>query len=202
MQDKEVEHDTPLKAKDSAPVWFGVVWIFQSEPFQRSANVDGGTWTPGPPPPTAVQAVVAVHDTPDSCTSLAVGGIATGFTVQPEPFHCSASGVLLPIWAPTALQLVAVGHETPLSIGWPDGVIWIAQFAPFQRSTSVSEGNVLVVENPPTAVHALAALHDTAPSVAALVPVGLGVVWIFQPEVVVHFSARVLAGVKLPLTVV
>jgi hypothetical protein len=61
-----VEQDTPRNSLTRAPVWFGVVWTPQLVPFQRSASIVGGTSMPVLAPPTAVQAVAAVHETPES----------------------------------------------------------------------------------------------------------------------------------------
>jgi hypothetical protein len=102
------------------------------------------------------------------------------------------------------VQSVAVGHETLLRLGVPVvglGVGWIVQLVPFHRSASVVLGNAFVVEYPPTAVQAVAALHDTPPSVASVAPDGIGVLWIvqllpFQP------SARALSGKKRELELV
>ena len=54
-------------------------------------------------------------------------------------------------------------------------------------------GDVPAVAYPPTAVHALAALHETPWSVATVVPEGLGVVLTVQ-LVPFHRSASVLFG--------
>ena len=105
---------------------------------------------------------------------------------------------------PTAVQSVAVGHETLLNIGEPDaglGVVWIAHFAPFQRSARVLLGKEFVVEYPPTAVHALPALHETEVSPASVVPAGSGVVWMAQ-LVPFHRSASTLSGKKFELVLV
>jgi hypothetical protein len=55
-------HETPLRSLLVAPLGFGVVWIVQLLPSQRSASV-----VPGAPvleKPTAVQAAADVHETP------------------------------------------------------------------------------------------------------------------------------------------
>src|SRR5205807_1475484 len=104
---------------------------------------------------------------------------------------------------PTAVQSVAVGHDTLLNTGEPVaglGVVWIAQPLPFQRSARVLSGKLFVVEYPPTAVHAVAALHDTPVSDALTVPVGSGVVWTVQ-LVPFQRSATTLSGAKVELAV-
>ena len=52
----------------------------------------------------------------------------------------------------------------------------MVQVVPSQASASVAE----LVRELPTAVQALAALHDTPASVLSLDPVGLGVGWMVQ----------------------
>jgi hypothetical protein len=112
--------ETPLMALTRAPGWFGVAWIAQLLAFERSASIDGGTWRLEVAPPTAVQAVAAEHDTADSWAWLLPDGVAADWIVQIVPFHCSASvPAPKPAGTPTAVQSVAVGHETPLSSELP-----------------------------------------------------------------------------------
>jgi hypothetical protein len=68
VHDVAVGHDTPFSSLTSAPGWFRVVWIAQLVPFHLSASIEGGTSKPVLAPPTAVQAVAAVHDTPENWT--------------------------------------------------------------------------------------------------------------------------------------
>jgi hypothetical protein len=134
---------------------------------------------------------------------VAPDGMAAAWSDQVVPFHFSTTGVLVSIGAPTAVHEVAAGHETPLSIGLPDGglgVVWIVQLLPFHRSARVLVGNEFVVEYPPTAVHAAEALQDTPPNVASVVPDGSGVVWIVQ-LLPFHRAARILSGKKPPAEV-
>jgi hypothetical protein len=60
------------------------------------------------------------------------------------------------------------------------GVFWIDQLLPFPRSARVSCAPSLLVYDP-TAVHAVADVHDTPFSWLAAPPSGLGVPWIDQP---------------------
>src|SRR5436853_69670 len=98
---------------------------------------------------------------------------------------------------PTAVQLTAVVQETPSRDPFVSlGVDWIVQLVPSQRSAS-SVAPKLGAKNSPTAVQAVAALHDTAsnwvpvlPAVAAVqdtlakllrvAPAGSGTAWIAQ----------------------
>ena len=74
------------------------------------------------------------------------------------------------------MHAVTFVHDTPervlLVAPLGLGVDWIAQVLPFQRATSAP---VLLA---PTAVHALAAVHDTDDRLPP--PLGLGVVWMLQ----------------------
>ena len=66
--------------------------------------------------PTAVHAVLDVHDTPFNSLSWAPAGVWVLCNVQPLPFHASASGTgtpPLPMEDPTALQALLVVHDTP-----------------------------------------------------------------------------------------
>ena len=68
VHDVALGQDTPFSSLTRAPDGFGVVWIVQLVPFHLSASIAGGTSIPVLAPPTAVQAVAAVHDTPESWT--------------------------------------------------------------------------------------------------------------------------------------
>lgn len=92
---------------------FGVLCRVQWVPFHRSASV---TW-PLPPlsyDPTAVHAVVDVHDT----ALRSALGWDVGWIDQRTPFHRSANISPEPppsVYDPTAIQAVLDGHDTPLS---------------------------------------------------------------------------------------
>jgi len=79
---------------------------------------------------------------------------------------------------PTAVHFVADVHDTPrrLLLGGPLGlgVVWIVQLVPSQRSANVPPLPMLGPDSP-TAVHAVADVHETA---FRLPP--LGVVWVVQ----------------------
>src|SRR6516164_1902084 len=78
------------------------------------------------------------------------------------------------------MQSVADAHDTaprplpcaPVGLG----VVWIDHAVPFQRSASVTV--VVLVEVLPTAVQALADVHDTPPRTTDDPPAGVGVCWI------------------------
>jgi hypothetical protein len=84
------------------------------------------------------------------------------------------------------VQALVEVHDTPLRLAYAApvgvGVDWIDQLVPSQRSTN---GPFPMW---PTAVHAVAEVHDTPFSMAP--PVGLGVDWIVQ-RVPSHRSAKV-----------
>jgi hypothetical protein len=96
---------------------------------------------------------------------------------QPVPFQAAANAPARP-W-PTAVQAVADEHDTPSS--WPApvlgfGVVWIDQVVPFQRSANVPwppPGS----EWSPTAVQAVADVHDTPLSWLADAVAGLALGW-------------------------
>jgi hypothetical protein len=89
---------------------------------------------------------------------------------------------------PTAEQNVADAHETPESVQFGFGVVWIAHAVPFQFSVTVTGGVALLV---PTATHAVIEEHDTADRFAGWLGL-LGVGWITQP------AARALPG-RIPI---
>src|SRR5437764_9362863 len=99
MQDPE-GHDTPASV-GFVPLGLGVGCTVQLDPFQTSARVD-------PPEvsadPTAVQLLAEAHVTPHNLPLTAVG-----WTDHWAPFHDSMS-------PPTAVQEVAVGHDTLLRL--------------------------------------------------------------------------------------
>src|SRR5437660_4795892 len=86
------------------------------------------------------------------------------------PSHRSASA---PPSLPTATQTRVDGHDTPLSAPEEgnDGVGSMLQATPFQASARVPGSTVL----DPTAVHAVAEMHDTPDSAASVDPAGLEV---------------------------
>lgn len=136
--------ETPDRTLLVDPAGLGVGWIAQMAPFQRSAKVWLALW------PTAVQDVGAVQDTPDRLAPTAVIGVVWIDQVSVVLSHRSTSGMLVP--CPTAVQSVAVGHDTPAPA--PE-VVCSDQVVPFHRSASVTEPAC------PTAVQAVAAVHDT-----------------------------------------
>jgi hypothetical protein len=94
---------------------------------------------------------------------------------------------VLSVKLPTAVQAADV-HETPLSplavasVGFE--VVWMDQLVPFQRSASVRWVPVLAVKLP-TAVQAVADVHETPLSPLAVAPAGFGV---FSIDQVVPFQ--------------
>ena len=90
---------------------FGLVWIVQDEPFQRSTSVDCAPLVTLAP--TAVQADDDVQDTSLSVLLVAPARFALVWIDQDEPFHTSTS-VLFPD-RPAATQALADTHDRPLS---------------------------------------------------------------------------------------
>jgi hypothetical protein len=87
------------------------VWVGYPVRFQRSMNErpDG---TGKPYVPTAVQARVEAHDTPDRV--LLVGCLGLASTDHLRPFQRSTRAAVLR--NPTATHAVAEAHETPVRL--------------------------------------------------------------------------------------
>src|SRR5580704_9549311 len=84
---------------------------------------------------------------------------------------------------PTAVQAVALVHETRLSAlsgaSLALGVDWISQVEPFQCSARVNVCPAPLWKDP-TALHAIGDVHATPLSTLSVAPLGLGVDWISQ----------------------
>src|SRR6266496_3935592 len=121
-----------------------------------------------------------VHDTASSWAPIAFAGLRMRCSAHRRPFHRSAS--TRGPTAPTTTHRLADVHDTAsrafpgVPTGLP-GVRWITQDVPFHRSASVTRAPRTRRTRPPTAVHALAELHDTAAGSAIA---GLGVGWMAQ----------------------
>src|ERR1700722_8383003 len=138
----------------------GVDWRTHRPPFQVS--------TSGPVlslPPSAVHAVAEMHDTALNVVRLAPAGCNGALTdhVVPRQTTLIAVEVSSPFTntpsAPTAMQKVAFGHDTPptVLVTFPRlGIGWSVQDAPSQRSANSLSSPA------PTAVHASVALHEIA----------------------------------------
>jgi len=116
--------------------------------------------------PTATQSFAAGQDTPTS--SLAGAGFGVGWIDHRDPFHRSARVCvyLPPPLRPTAVHARRDEQETPHSAAPAEprglGVGWMLHRRPSHRSASVMArlpGRPR--GGPPTAVHALADVHDT-----------------------------------------
>jgi hypothetical protein len=154
--------DNPLLV---VPDGFGVVTMLQIVPSQDSSSVM--VVPPFSDNPMAIQALVAVHDTPLNCTELAPAGLEVVSTLQVVPFQTSA-----PPEVPTAVHALAAVQATPESATTaPDGVGWRVHVVPFQDSTRGS--SALLIESP-TAVQVLILRHDTPASALKKAPEGLG----------------------------
>jgi hypothetical protein len=78
-------HDTPSSSPGES-AGFGVGWIVQLVPSQRSANVTPPGWDP-----TAMQADADVHDTPSSTALVWPPPFGVGWIVQLVPSQRSAN---------------------------------------------------------------------------------------------------------------
>ena len=136
MQAVDDGQDTPYSASSVAEsVGLGMDWVFQVDPFQRSAS---GTRKNElfSYSPTAVQAVADEQDTPHRSALGDPAGVGVGWIAQVLPFHRSARvSVVLPVSVnPPAVHAVADGHDTPFKpenvVPWGLGVGWMDQEAP------------------------------------------------------------------------
>jgi len=107
-------HDTPLRTILVPAAGFGVAWIVQMLPLQRSANV-----TSLPlllvKDPTATQVGRATHETPLSALLVAPLGSGVAWTFHVEPFQRSANDAPMPemsVEDPTATQAALDTHDT------------------------------------------------------------------------------------------
>src|SRR6266480_5741483 len=180
-----------------APAGSGVGWTTQLVPSQRSASVDSV-----PPPastsPTAVHAFAPVQSTPDSTLFDALGVVPI---VQNLPFQVwTTASKTLPFCSspPTAAQKLTDGQDTvcrSLAIA-PFGICggWSCQRRD-QSSARAWLGPSGLCKKP-TAVQAVAKVHDTPnrplESLADVMGVGL----IFQ-EVPSHCSATTVSTASL-----
>jgi hypothetical protein len=158
-------HETPFRRLALRPRGFGVRWIDQRLPFQRSTNPIRVGLPPGVvDTPTAMQNLPDVHDTPLSVASSAPTGLVVRWIDQRLPFQCSASGASRPRanFAPTALQAVADVHDTALSAPTP-GERTTAQVAVVARAASGSNSAHATQINRPTAIAPKDAIHPASP---------------------------------------
>ena len=99
------------------------------------------------------------------------------------PFQCSASVWPSLLLLPTPVQLVALGHETPLRIVAVEplgfGLATIVQLVPSQCSAKVCGASF--VPPLPTALQLVSLAHDTPFRLGTVEPSGLGLVSIDHP---------------------
>ncbi len=170
MQLVAVGHDTSVRLL-SLP-GFGLDTIDQRVPFHRSTNVL--VLALPLESPTAMQLLGLEHDTLLSVAEP-VGGFGLFTTDQRVPFQRSTSVPACP--PPTAKQLVALGHATPLN---EPSFFALASFhvEPFQCSISASSGEVL--NELPTAKQLVDRAHATPKSEPVGGPGGRGLAAIDQ----------------------
>jgi|GEM_PF-6096979 len=141
----------------NAPVGIGTACIAQAVPFRFSAIA---VFTPPiNAKPTAVQALVLMHETPRRAVSVAPTGFALVSIVQDAPFHTSIKETvpLDVLNFPTAVHDVVLGHVTSINslLVEPAGTWGVdsVQLLPFQRSARTWLTPELVLF--PTAIHIL-----------------------------------------------
>jgi hypothetical protein len=113
-----------------------------------------------------MQNVGLVQATPDSVLPVGVGFFAVDHLV---PFQRATRVALIDVvglnWLPTVTQFDGLVHDTAYSReNCPAGLGLgtIDHLVPFQRSTSVLNGPLLVVLCSPTAMQNVALTHDTS----------------------------------------
>jgi hypothetical protein len=136
-----------------------------------------------------VHALEDVQDTPP-CIRVAVAPVGVGIvcSFHSVPFQLSAKGVYtlaLLSYVPTIVQLLADVHETPVAYATfapvGAGIDWTFHSVPFQISAKGATMAELFSYSP-TAMQALAEVHDTASRLPLRVPLGSGVVVTFHSE--------------------
>ncbi len=212
VQDLGEEQETASSWLIVVPAGFGVGWIDQLVPLQRSASVVTSVCARLAKNPTAVQYLRDAHDTSSRPLFVALAGLEVGWIDQPMPFHrsdnvTSVLARLMKNHSPTAMQ--DLGEEQETASSWllvaPTrlGVGWIDQLVPFQRSANVSSRPVRLVKNP-TAVQDLGDAHETPRKLLLVAPAGFGVDGIDQLvpfECSTNVSSRPVRLVKNPTAV-
>jgi hypothetical protein len=131
------------------------------------------------------------------------GGVIAACTVQAVPFHRSASNPKFVF--PTAVQAEAEVHETAFRV-YPalrePGDGWMLHFVPFHCSATVPRPlpEPSRTPTPPTAVHAVADVHDTPFRELVGAPAGAGIGWMRQ-LVPSHRSAITCPALLFPTAV-
>ncbi len=162
-------HATPCSRLLAALAGFGVGWMLQWAPFQRSASVFVGMPELSVVKPTAVQAEADMHATALSRLPGTPAGFGVGWILHLVPFQRSASvAVGFPARSdakPTAVQTDPDWHATAVRMlplvpaGF--GVRTMLHRVPFQRSARVPSGLPTGPALTPTAVQVEADRHAT-----------------------------------------
>jgi hypothetical protein len=193
------------------PGGLGTGTMAQPFPFQCSASSACRAELSMPVPPTATQLDGLGQETPIKPLGSAPGRLGVFWISQVLPFQDSArlTGVLkLLAEGPAATHLAADGQETVAKklndASARLGVCWIAHWAPFHRSASVTKVPELF-PYPPTALQLAADVQATPLRKLNSAPEGFGVGWMlhlvpfqcsakvpeFEPPTAVHDDAEV-----------
>src|SRR5215468_4252879 len=154
VQNEGGVQDTPAKKLPGAPEGAGTGWICHRVPSHRSATSPVGKPELSKDVPTAMQNMLAAHETPNRAVPGAPAGLGVGWMVQVVPFHRSARVPVglpkLSVRAPTAVQATADVQDTAARKPPPAGlgVCWMGHFAPSHRSTSVWKVPELLMDCP------------------------------------------------------
>lgn len=156
-----------------------MAWRPQVAALEASANVVtapelSSVW------PTAVQVVADGQDPAKRFELIAPAGFCVVWAVHVVPSHASANVPAdAPLAPPNAAQVVAEVHDTPAScvFGEPAGLggNCMIQLLPVKRSAKAKTVEALLTQNP-TAVQAVAEVHDTAFSALEVAFAGDGAV--------------------------
>jgi len=200
VQTDNVGHETAGGSTSYAPGRFGVLWTLHWVPAQRSATVNGAGVKASP---VAVHADGEEHDTPlkKSPFPSVPDGVTADCTVHAVPSHRSASSPESVV--PTAVHAETEVHETaprayPGLCEVGDG--WRVQAVPFHCSATVPSGLRELSTLTPTAVHAVADVHDTPVRKLICAPAGAGIGWMLQ-LVPPHLSAMTCRALLFPTAV-
>jgi hypothetical protein len=150
----------------------------------------------------AVQEAAELHDTPSRTLPVVVAELGVVSRAHAVPFHASASEKRseLPSKLPVAVQTSAELHDTlPRVLAMAPaglGVDCSFQVVPFHLSANVTSALEVWLKDAPTAIHAVAEVHDTPASFVTIAPAGLGVACTVQAAPF-HTSASVTSCLKV-----
>jgi len=190
-------HETEWNSLTVPAGSFGLATTVHVVPFHISASV----WVSPFWYPTAMQKALLRQDTPLKAVSPGVARFGVVTTDQAVPFHCSTRGAEPEetAWSPTAMQKVALVHETRVMLAPVDPVGMTAgttdQAVPFQCSKKGSGADGCRWN--PAATQNEVLVHETALRKVSVEPAVLGLGAIDQDE---PFHCVISAWLSEPTT--